>query len=60
MPQPIYADANVSRMLRLSLGLFALAALAMLLAAAWLRSFVPSARHPTRVRDITSLSQLGR
>ena len=44
------------RILRLYLGLFALAALTMLLAAAWLRSFVP-ARHATRVRDISGISR---
>jgi hypothetical protein len=41
---------------RLYLGLFALAALAMLLATGWLRFFVP-ARHGARVRDVTWLSQ---
>ncbi len=40
-------------MLRFSLTLFALAALAMLLAAGWLRFFVPSARHVPRLRDLS-------
>jgi hypothetical protein len=44
------------RMLRLYQGLFALAALAMLLIAARLRFFVPS-RHVERVRDISWLQQ---
>ena len=42
------------RMLRLYLGLFALAALAMLLIAARLRFFVPS-RHQERIRDVSWL-----
>jgi len=42
------------RMLRLSLGLFALAALALLLIAARLRFFVPS-RHQDRIRDVSWL-----
>ncbi len=45
------------RMVRFSLGLFALAALAMLLAAAWLRFFVPMARPAQRVRDVSWLQQ---
>ena len=40
------------RLLRLYLGLFALLALTMLLAAAWLRFLVPS-RHEIRVRDVS-------
>ena len=40
-------------MLRFSLTLFALAALAMLLAAGWLRFFVPAARHAPRLRDLS-------
>jgi len=40
------------RLLRLYLGLFALVALMMLLAAAWLRFLVPS-RQETRVRDVS-------
>lgn len=42
--------------LRLYLGLFALASLTLLLAAAWLRAFVPS-RQPVRVRDVSWLSR---
>jgi hypothetical protein len=50
------------RMLRLSLGLFGLAALTMLLAVAWLRFLVPAPRHAARVRvrDISWLQQPGR
>jgi hypothetical protein len=44
-------------MVRLWLGLFALAALAMLLVAGWLRFFVPAARHSQRVRDVSWLQQ---
>jgi hypothetical protein len=44
-------------MLRFSLGLFALAALAMLLAAGWLRFLVPAARNAPRVRDVSWLQQ---
>jgi hypothetical protein len=40
------------RLTRLYLGLFALMALTMLLAAAWLRFLLPS-RHETRVRDVS-------
>ena len=40
------------RLIRLYLGLFALLALAMLLAAGWLRFLVPS-RHEIRVRDVS-------
>ncbi len=47
-------------MLRLSLGLFALAALTMLLAASWLRFLVPAPRHAVRVRDVSWLQQPGR
>ncbi len=39
------------RFVRMSLGLFALAGLVIVLAAAWLRFLVPS-RHPQRVRDV--------
>ncbi len=48
------------RMLRFSLGLFALAALTMLLVAGWLRFFVPGARQAPRVRDVSWLQQPGR
>ena len=44
-------------MLRFSMALFALAALAMLLVAGWLRFFVPTARHAQRVRDVSWLQQ---
>jgi hypothetical protein len=42
------------------LGVFALAALAMLLMAAWLRGFVPGPRQPQRLRDVSWLEQRGR
>ena len=45
------------RILRLTLGLFGLAALTMLLAVAWLRFLVPSPRHAARLRDISWLQQ---
>lgn len=45
------------QMLRFSLGLFALAALTMLLVAGWLRFFVPAARQAPRVRDVSWLQQ---
>jgi hypothetical protein len=45
---------------RLYLGLFALAALAMLLATGWLRFFVPARQGAPRVRDVTWLSPPGR
>jgi hypothetical protein len=48
------------RMLRFSLTLFALAALAMLLAAGWLRFFVPAARHAPRLRDLSWVQPPGR
>ena len=48
------------RMYRFSLSLFALAVLAMLLVAGWLRFFVPSARHAPRLRDVSWLQQPGR
>jgi hypothetical protein len=44
-------------MLRFSVALFALAALAMLLVAGWLRFFVPATRHVSRVRDVSWLQQ---
>jgi len=44
------------RTTRLVLGLFALAALTLLLAVAWLRAFVPG-RGPERVRDRSWLSE---
>jgi hypothetical protein len=37
--------------------LFALAALTMLLVAAWLRFFVPATRHASRVRDVSWLQK---
>ena len=40
------------RLLRLYLGLFALVALMMLLAASWLRFLVPS-RQEARIRDVS-------
>ncbi len=43
-----------SRLLELWLGLFALAALVLLLGAGWLRSFLPAARPP-RLRDDLNL-----
>ncbi len=45
---------SLPRVIRFSLGLFALAALAMLLVAAWLRFLVPT-RQPDRVRDVSWL-----
>ena len=42
------------RLLRLYLGIFALLSLAMLLAASWLRSWMP-ARQAVRVRDVNWL-----
>jgi hypothetical protein len=42
-----------SRMLRVWLGMFALAALALVLVTGWLRFLVPS-RHGARVRDVMS------
>lgn len=42
-----------SRMLRLTLGLFALAALTFVLLTSWLRFFVPARQH-ARVRDLVS------
>jgi len=47
-------------MIRLSLGLFGLAALTMLLAVAWLRFLVPTPRHAARVRDVSWLQQAAR
>ncbi len=47
------------RLLRLYLGLFALVALAMLLAASWLRGWVP-ARQVVRIRDVTWLPPAAR
>jgi hypothetical protein len=47
-------------MLRVSLALFGLAALAMLLVAGWLRFFVPATRHSSRVRDVSWLQRQGR
>jgi hypothetical protein len=44
------------RWYRLYLGLFALAALAMLLATGWLRFFVPARQGAPRVRDVSWLS----
>jgi hypothetical protein len=49
-----------SKLLRLYLGLFALLALAMLLAASWLRFFLPQRHHPVRVRDVSWLQPSGR
>ena len=46
------ATRSEPRLARLYLGLFALVALTMLLATAWLRFFVPS-RHEPRVRDVS-------
>ena len=47
------------RLLRFYLGLFALLALAMLLLASWLRSYVPI-RQPARIRDVTWLPPAAR
>ncbi|GEJ59015.1 hypothetical protein AMYX_37560 [Anaeromyxobacter diazotrophicus] len=47
------------RLLRLYLGLFALVALSMLLAASWLRGWVP-VRQAVRVRDVNWLPPGGR
>ena len=47
------------RLLRFYLGLFALPALAMLLLASWLRSYVPI-RQPARIRDVTWLPPAAR
>ncbi len=47
------------RLVRLYLGVFALLALAMLLLAAWLRSWVP-VRQAVRIRDVTWLPPAGR
>jgi hypothetical protein len=44
-------------MLRVSLALFGLAALPMLLVAAWLRFLVPATRHVPRVRDVSWLQR---
>jgi hypothetical protein len=44
-------------MVRFSLALFALAALATLLVARWLRFFVPATRHAQRVRDVSWLER---
>ncbi len=52
-----YAPRPEPQLVRLSLALFGLAALAMLLAAGWLRFFVPAARHSSRVRDVTWLER---
>ncbi|HET9595080.1 MAG TPA: hypothetical protein VFP65_05850 [Anaeromyxobacteraceae bacterium] len=49
-----------SRWHRLYLGIFALAALAMLLATAWLRFLVPARHGAPRLRDVTWLSPPGR
>ena len=45
------------RILRLYVGLFALMALLMLLAASWLRFFVPARHHGSRLRDVSWLQQ---
>ncbi len=55
-----YTPRAEPRMLRFSLTLFAFAALAMLLAAGWLRFLVPAARHSPRVRDVSWLARLER
>jgi hypothetical protein len=47
-----YMPHREPRLLRVWLALFALAALTMLLAAGWLRFFVPAVRHASRVRDV--------
>lgn len=47
------------RLLRLYVGIFALLALAMLLAASWLRSWMP-VRQAVRVRDVNWLPPRGR
>jgi hypothetical protein len=54
-----FVQRREPRLLRLFVAFFALAALAVLLAAGWVRFFVPT-RHPARVRDITLLAQPGR
>lgn len=42
------------RLVRLTVGLFSLGMLALLLAASWLRAFVPAPRAlPVRVRDVS-------
>lgn len=48
-----------SRLLRFYLGFFALASLAMLLVASWLRGYVP-ARQAVRIRDVTWLPPVER
>lgn len=55
-----YAMRPESRVVRVSLGVFALLAVSMLLAVAWLRSFVPAARHAPRLRDVSWLQLRGR
>ena len=47
------------KLLPVFVAFFALAALAMLLAAGWVRFLVP-ARHPVRLRDLSWLAQPGR
>ncbi|MFL5263581.1 MAG: hypothetical protein ACJ79R_21640 [Anaeromyxobacteraceae bacterium] len=51
-----------SKLLRLYLGVFSLFAVTMLLAASWLRFFVPhrAARARLRVRDVSWLHHPGR
>ena len=49
-----WSAAREPRLLRLSLGLFALVALTMLLATAWIRFFVPQ-RQGARLRDVSWL-----
>jgi hypothetical protein len=56
----MHQHAREPRMLRLYVGLFALVALAMLLAASWLRFLVPARHHQARLRDVSWLAQPGR
>jgi hypothetical protein len=55
-----HAARREPKLLRLYLGLFALVALTTLLAASWLRFFVPQRHRQARVRDVSWLQPSGR
>ncbi len=54
-----FVQRREPKLLPVFVAFFALAALAMLLAAGWVRFLVPT-RHPVRLRDLSWLAQPGR